>query len=137
MQKASLYRHFNARGVLLYVGVSNSPLYRFKSHRNYSHWSDEIVRMDIEHFPCRKSAFAAETAAIKSEKPRHNVRQKPKPKIKLNPTLQQKGDLCRIWGSALDGKHILKRSADIAGHTVTRSQMYNLCGPRSKPNTEI
>lgn len=128
----SLYRHFDAKGALLYIGISNNPMYRLKAHRTQSHWSDSIVRVEIEHFPCRPSALAAEAAAIKAEKPRHNQRHVPKPKPKFRPSPEQRGKICGLWQSALEGKHILKMASEVAGQKVSRDQVRNLCGPRFK-----
>jgi hypothetical protein len=67
-----LYRHFNADGDLLYVGVSLSALARQVSHRR-SHWAHEIVRIEIEYCADRKEAERLEALAILAEKPRYNV----------------------------------------------------------------
>jgi len=69
-----LYRHFNAAGELLYVGISLNPFARLNGHAHMSHWSDDIVRIEIERHPSRDAAEAAERAAIAAEKPRHNFR---------------------------------------------------------------
>ena len=70
----TLYRHFNADGALLYVGISVNALSRLGEHRQSSEWYKQIVKVTLEHFPSRKEAEEAETKAIKSEKPKFNVR---------------------------------------------------------------
>lgn len=70
---AALYRHFNADGELLYIGISVSSLVRLTKHRNASPWFHEIAVVKIEHFPTRAAALHAEGLAIQSEKPLYNL----------------------------------------------------------------
>lgn len=64
-----LYRHFDAEGRLLYVGISKNATERLRGHKHKSSWFKEIARVEIQHFPTREEARAAEALAIKSEKP--------------------------------------------------------------------
>lgn len=68
---ATLYRHRDAYGELLYIGVSLRPLYRTAQHAGSS-WFPEIVQIDLVHFPDMKSARQAERTAIAIEKPKYN-----------------------------------------------------------------
>lgn len=68
-----LYRHFNAHGDLLYVGISKSSFDRYMQHKYGSKWSEEIQTMTIKYFPSRAEAEAAERRAIIAEKPLWNV----------------------------------------------------------------
>lgn len=68
----ALYRHFDAEGVLLYVGISMSVFSRTQSHGVCAAWWDRVARIDIERYPDRKSAEEAEREAIKIEGPLHN-----------------------------------------------------------------
>lgn len=70
--KTHLYRHFDANGQLLYVGISLSALKRLSQHNSQSRWADQIANVTIETFPTRDSALAAEREAIISERPIHN-----------------------------------------------------------------
>ena len=70
---ARLYRHFAANGDLLYVGISCKPITRLKQHEHDSCWAAEIARVDVQQFATRGEALAAERAAIKAEKPKHNI----------------------------------------------------------------
>ncbi len=77
--KTSLYRHFDAAGNLLYVGISSSAAYRrLMEHKNLSAWYFLITTVKIEHFDTRKEAEAAELKSIRTEMPAHNVTGKPK-----------------------------------------------------------
>jgi hypothetical protein len=68
-----LYRHFDQEGRLLYVGISFNSRNRWFEHRtNGAEWPDLSVRMDIERFPSRLEAMAAERKAIVEEKPIYN-----------------------------------------------------------------
>lgn len=73
MSACKLYRHFDADGVLLYVGITSSIPRRTAEHASRSHWSDDAVSMTWETFETREEALAAERLAIAAEKPLHNV----------------------------------------------------------------
>lgn len=69
-----LYRLYDADGGLLYIGQSNDPWQRFRSHRHDSAWwVHRAVRGRISVFPDRAAAKAAEREAIKAERPRYNI----------------------------------------------------------------
>lgn len=69
-----LYRHFNEKGDLLYVGISINALSRLYSHKRNSHWYGEISSLTIQHFANEKAAQEAEIVAIKSEGPMWNLK---------------------------------------------------------------
>ena len=71
--KQHLYRHFDERENLLYVGVSLSTIQRLAQHRYHSHWFNSISKVTIEQFPSREEALEAERTAIQKEEPLHNV----------------------------------------------------------------
>lgn len=71
--KHHLYRHFDADGNLLYVGVSISSLRRLSQHKLNSHWFDKIANVTIQKFSSRFAALTAETNAIREEKPLYNI----------------------------------------------------------------
>lgn len=68
----TLYRLYDNRGRLLYVGISLSALLRLRQHRQKGWWP-KTTRCTFEHFPSRKLAAAAELRAIRDEKPRFNI----------------------------------------------------------------
>lgn len=74
MSKTALYRHFDAGGQLLYVGISNDALRRLCQHKDRSSWYEQIRRVDVEWLPSREEALAAEAIAIAKEAPAFNVR---------------------------------------------------------------
>lgn len=67
-----LYRHFDADGRLLYVGVSNNVERRLIQHHRDSPWASEIASVVSEPMETREGALIAERAAIEAEKPIHN-----------------------------------------------------------------
>lgn len=69
---ASLYRHFDADGRLLYVGISLSSIKRLAWHIKNSSWCEDIRTITIEPFPTKALARLAEAAAIKNENPLFN-----------------------------------------------------------------
>lgn len=71
--RTALYRHFNAAGDLLYVGISLNAVARLCQHRQAAPWFPDIARVEIEWLPTREAALDAEKAAIRSERPLHNV----------------------------------------------------------------
>jgi hypothetical protein len=68
-----LYRHFDASGTLLYVGVSLHVVVRLIGHRDTAHWFSQLARIEVEHYPTREAALVAEAEAIRTEKPRYNI----------------------------------------------------------------
>jgi len=68
-----LYRLYDVKGQLLYVGISWSAMSRLAQHKNEKRWWKTVARVDIEHFATRKQAIQAESAAIKNEQPVHNI----------------------------------------------------------------
>lgn len=74
MSRTALYRHFDASGRLLYVGISISAMARLAAHEA-AVWFDDIARVDVERHPSRDAALTAERHAIRTEKPLHNIAQ--------------------------------------------------------------
>jgi predicted GIY-YIG superfamily endonuclease len=72
-QATCLYRHLDAKGRLLYVGISMSVMRRVSQHSACSHWFREVASITLEWFPSLELALKAEAKAIAAEKPAHNV----------------------------------------------------------------
>jgi hypothetical protein len=66
-----LYRHFDASGKLLYVGISLFAIRRLAQHGD-SAWFSQIAIVKIERFPDRETAALAEAIAINFERPAFN-----------------------------------------------------------------
>jgi len=81
-ERTALYRHYDARDVLLYVGISRDPDARWKAHRgNREPWVSLAKHRTDEWHPSREEALAAEEAAIRTERPlfngKHNYNEAP------------------------------------------------------------
>lgn len=72
-RRCCLYRHFDAEGRLLYVGVSTSLIRRLEQHGRYAHWFSSIAKITIQHFANEREALAAELDAIRTEEPMYNI----------------------------------------------------------------
>lgn len=72
MSKTTLYRFYDDKNELLYVGISLNPKVRFHSHGRKDWW-DGVRHGRLEHFGTRQEAEAAEQRAIKNEHPQLNI----------------------------------------------------------------
>lgn len=74
-ERTALYRLYDSKGSLLYVGITADPEARWKGHSHSvrsSAWWPQVAKKSIEWFPSRLAAYEAETKAIQTEKPIHN-----------------------------------------------------------------
>ena len=134
-----LYRHFNAEGELLYVGISLNTVARLVAHQNSSEWFGDIASITIEKVENRDAAETAEIAAIKAEAPKSNCRhaaeqaatviKPPKRKRlgrppKFNPTRIQDDKIRALYYFIPHTlAYVLKRAGEIMGHDVKRHQL--------------
>lgn len=72
MSKTALYRHYDANGCLLYIGIARRVVQRTADHEKSSGWAEAIARIDVEWHSSREAALKAEAVAIAEEKPKHN-----------------------------------------------------------------
>lgn len=70
--KTSLYRHYNASGVLLYVGISMEYDKRTRAHRGTAPWLKDVAYSYVTYYPDRQLAKVAEAIAVRTEEPLHN-----------------------------------------------------------------
>ncbi|MFJ6069081.1 hypothetical protein ACIQHU_39330 [Streptomyces tendae] len=68
-EPTAVYRLYDATGILLYVGASWNPEFRWEQHRTRKHWAHLVTRRTEEWHPDRPTALAAEKTAIATEKP--------------------------------------------------------------------
>lgn len=73
MTRTALYRHFDAAGALLYVGISLSAVQRLAQHKQTAAWFDGIARVEVQWLASREEALTAEAIAIAKEGPLWNV----------------------------------------------------------------
>lgn len=68
----ALYRHFDANGELLYVGVTNNPKRRLSEHKCRSVWGGQIADVTVKWMRSRAEALSEEKLAILVEAPVFN-----------------------------------------------------------------
>lgn len=68
-----LYRFYTDMFDLLYVGITSSLVDRFEQHMKAKDWWSDVRHIDIARYPTRDEAIVAEKAAIRDERPIHNV----------------------------------------------------------------
>jgi predicted GIY-YIG superfamily endonuclease len=73
MSAASLYRHFDKSGALLYVGMTIGLQGRLKTHARKAPWFNEVQNITVERFETRDQAITAEREAVRKECPKYNV----------------------------------------------------------------
>lgn len=73
MSRTALYRHYDAEGRLLYVGITDCLSARDKQHREVAAWHKDVVRSETQWCVSRQHAAALERVAIRFERPVYNV----------------------------------------------------------------
>lgn len=71
-----LYRAYDAPGRLLYVGIAADVEQRMDGHQEHP-WYGAIAALEVELYPDRRQAAAAETEAIAAEWPLWNIQNSP------------------------------------------------------------
>jgi excinuclease UvrABC nuclease subunit len=69
----TLYRFYDAQGVLLYVGITKFFEPRLKQHYKNAEWFFDTASVKLEHFQTRQEVERAETQAIEQESPLYNI----------------------------------------------------------------
>lgn len=67
--RTALYRFYDSAGRLLYVGITGNPEERWYEHQLTQYWWREVTRKELVWLETRVEARAAESAAIRMEKP--------------------------------------------------------------------
>ena len=70
--RTALYRLFDSRGDLLYIGIAADPERRQKEHAGNKAWWPQVAVHSVEWHDTRDLALAAEARAIQAERPRYN-----------------------------------------------------------------
>lgn len=69
----TLYRFYDAADQLLYIGITANTATRWTQHSWSKSWWPQVAKATVEHFDSREAIEEAEVAAIKAEKPLHNI----------------------------------------------------------------
>lgn len=70
-----VYRVYDDSRQLLYVGITWHPFTRWTEHARFRPWWDQVRYAHIVEYPDDRAARDAETTAIHTERPMHNVHQ--------------------------------------------------------------
>lgn len=73
VNKPTVYRLYDGKGHLLYVGATINVGSRMVQHRRTQPWWARVRRISVAHYPSRQEAEVAEALAIWRENPRFNV----------------------------------------------------------------
>jgi hypothetical protein len=76
--RTALYRFFNKKGELIYVGISVDPLSRWMTHATYKAWWSEVTEKTTEWYDTTPLAADAERIVIRRDRPKYNKRGKPR-----------------------------------------------------------
>ncbi|MGW1154529.1 GIY-YIG nuclease family protein [Streptomyces rubiginosohelvolus] len=71
-RRTGLYRLFDKKGRLLYVGIGYDPKVRWARHAALTRWWKDVSEKQVEWFPTRPEAERAERDAIRDETPIYN-----------------------------------------------------------------
>lgn len=71
-EPAAVYRLYGVDGTLIYIGSAYDPVGRFRQHEDAPWWT-LVARFTEEWHPSRAAAYAAESEAIRAERPRYNI----------------------------------------------------------------
>lgn len=70
--RPTVYRLYNKRGTLLYVGSTTNVGARLQNHRGSQPWWPQVRKVRLDHFETIAEARSTEGEAIYAERPRHN-----------------------------------------------------------------
>jgi predicted GIY-YIG superfamily endonuclease len=73
MNPTYLYRLLDGQGRLLYIGISNGPIYRLFQHLEEKPWAPQIAWQNVQRFSSREEAEEAERECIRCERPLYNI----------------------------------------------------------------
>jgi hypothetical protein len=88
MTETHLYRCFDSRGCLLYVGISVAAFKRIKQHESKASWFRNVDKITIKTFTTREEALEAEATAIRDEEPLFNIAIAARPLFDITPATQ-------------------------------------------------
>jgi AcrR family transcriptional regulator len=73
----SLYRYYDDRDILIYVGITGRGIQRNREHNRTKEWWPFVDRQEIEHFEDRESALERERSLIQGLRPPFNRQHNP------------------------------------------------------------
>ena len=112
--RTALYRLYDERDVLLYVGITGNPETRFRQHAADKPWWPEVARKDVEWYGTRRGAEMAEVAAIKLAEPYYNRDHSPNAAVPVVVAKAQQVGLDLLC------RELRKSRADVLGFLLDR-----------------
>lgn len=102
MKPTTLYRLYDERMRLLYVGIAGNPGRRFEQHAGDKPWWGDVAHVRTEHFDTRGDAERAEREAIRDEHPLYNiVHRKSDPAQKVVVRVERIQVICAACGTPI------------------------------------
>jgi len=68
-----VYKFYNSENILLYVGITNHPINRFRQHKKDKNWFKEVDKIFISDNFYRNEAGLYEIYYISNEFPKYNI----------------------------------------------------------------
>jgi predicted GIY-YIG superfamily endonuclease len=121
-ERTAVYRLFDARSGLLYIGIAKNFGRRWQQHSAAKPWWPQVQRQTVDWYPDREMADEAETLAIADEKPLYNIAKVPWvscqiPAFLLDPILAALADV----SPAARGRRVGRVAAALYEEARTRS----------------
>lgn len=117
----SVYRYYDATGVLLYVGITRRATSRNLEHYAKSEWWEFVARQDVEHFPDRPSALHEERSLIQRHHPPFNRQHNPSYSDMRSIYLAFAGDLP---DPTMNARQVFERARGSLALVVTSAHRY-------------
>lgn len=110
-----LYRWFDKEGNLLYIGISTNAYGRAKQHKTTAKWWPNAANMTVVSYPSREDVEAAEKDAIRTEKPKFNIRHQLIPKTR---------SIDKRWWEKVENDYSLPHDAPERAEAVLHHSLY-------------
>ena len=96
--RTALYRFYDAREELLYVGITDDPWRRWREHMQAKPWYPRVKHQSVTWYDTRGQAETAEKRAIRAERPQFNIAGAVRPPgARFTVSRQAVGYLCSFW----------------------------------------
>ena len=92
--RTAVYRFYDARGRLLYVGITMNIKQRWAEHERMPWWP-QVARRKVVWYDTRAKAAASELKAIREEGPVHNIAGRVRQPIDIGLTPQERWEYVR------------------------------------------